>query len=61
MDTLRWLRMIGDTIFALGVLALEWFMLGLLTGHAFDARGTVAAGETEVRPRPEAPQFQPGD
>jgi len=32
MDTLRWLRVIGDTIFALGVLALGWFILGLKTG-----------------------------
>ena len=32
MDTLRWLRVIGDTIFAIGVLALAWFVLGLKTG-----------------------------
>lgn len=32
MDTLRWLRVIGDTIFAVGVLALGWFVLGLKTG-----------------------------
>jgi nitric oxide reductase subunit B len=32
MNTLRWLRVIGDTIFALGVLALGWFVLGLKTG-----------------------------
>jgi nitric oxide reductase subunit B len=32
MDTLRWLRVIGDTIFALGALALGWFILGLKTG-----------------------------
>ena len=32
MNTLRWLRVIGDTIFALGVLALGWFILGLKTG-----------------------------
>jgi nitric oxide reductase subunit B len=32
MDTLRWLRVIGDTIFALGALALGWFVLGLKTG-----------------------------
>ena len=35
MDTLRWLRVIGDTIFAFGVLAMGWFKLGLLTGHSF--------------------------
>ena len=32
MDTLRWLRVIDDTIFALGALALGWFILGLKTG-----------------------------
>jgi nitric oxide reductase subunit B len=48
MDTLRWLRVIGDTIFAVGILALGWFVLGLVTGHAFDTRGQVVAGEAEV-------------
>jgi nitric oxide reductase subunit B len=32
MHTLRWLRVIGDTVFAIGVLALGWFVLGLKTG-----------------------------
>jgi nitric oxide reductase subunit B len=32
MDTLRWLRVVGDTIFAVGILALGWFVLGLKTG-----------------------------
>ncbi|MCB1126228.1 MAG: nitric-oxide reductase large subunit, partial [Verrucomicrobiae bacterium] len=32
MDTLRWMRVIGDSIFAIGVLALGWFVLGLKTG-----------------------------
>lgn len=32
METLRWLRVVGDTIFATGVLALGWFILGLKTG-----------------------------
>jgi nitric oxide reductase subunit B len=35
MNTLRWLRIPGDTLFALGVLAMGWFKLGLLTGHSF--------------------------
>lgn len=35
MDKLRWLRVIGDTIFAVGVLALGWFILGLKTGWSF--------------------------
>jgi nitric oxide reductase subunit B len=32
MNTLRSLRVIGDTIFAAGILALGWFVLGLKTG-----------------------------
>jgi nitric oxide reductase subunit B len=34
MQTLRWMRVPGDTLFALGALALGWFMLGLLTGRS---------------------------
>lgn len=30
--TFKWLRMIGDTLFALGTLSLAWFILGLKTG-----------------------------
>jgi nitric oxide reductase subunit B len=40
MDTLRWLRVIGDTIFALGAVALGWFVLGLKTGWSLE-RGDV--------------------
>ena len=32
MDVLRWLRVVGDTIFAIGILALGWFVVGLKTG-----------------------------
>lgn len=32
MNILRWLRVVGDTIFAVGVFALGWFVLGLKTG-----------------------------
>jgi nitric oxide reductase subunit B len=35
METLRWLRMIGDTIFIIGVGALAWFVLGLKTGWSY--------------------------
>lgn len=38
MDTLRWLRVVGDTIFALGVLALAWFVLGLKFGWSVSGR-----------------------
>ncbi len=32
MERLRWLRVIGDSIFAVGALALGWFVIGLKTG-----------------------------
>jgi nitric oxide reductase subunit B len=32
MNNLRWLRVIGDVIFALGALGLVWFIAGLKTG-----------------------------
>ncbi len=32
LSTVRWLRVIGDTIFAIGTLALAWFVIGLKTG-----------------------------
>jgi nitric oxide reductase subunit B len=35
MQTLRWLRVPGDILFALGAALLGWFVLGLLTGHSF--------------------------
>ncbi|HYQ92449.1 MAG TPA: nitric-oxide reductase large subunit [Candidatus Competibacteraceae bacterium] len=50
MNQLRWLRTIGDTIFAVGALLLGWFVLGLVTGHSYDERGTVAPGEAAIRP-----------
>ncbi len=34
MQTLRWLRVIGDTIFAAGSIALVIFVFGLSTGHS---------------------------
>jgi len=48
MDRLRWMRMIGDTVFAIGALVLGWFVLGLLTGRSYEKTGTLAEGEWEV-------------
>jgi nitric oxide reductase subunit B len=45
MDTLRWLRVPGDTIFAIGVLAMGWFMLGIVTGWSFRKESGPGAGE----------------
>lgn len=49
MNTLRWLRMIGDTIFAIGALVLGWFVLGLVTGHSYAKHGYLHEGEWEVK------------
>ena len=51
MQTLRWLRVPGDTLFALGVLAMGWFKLGLLTGHSFKKDGG-GVGPGQVTPAP---------
>jgi len=53
MNNLRWMRVIGDTLFAIGALVLGWFVLGLVTGHSYDKRGKVLEGEWQVKPEPE--------
>jgi nitric oxide reductase subunit B len=35
LQTLRWLRLIGDSVFLVGVGALAWFCLGLFTGWSY--------------------------
>jgi nitric oxide reductase subunit B len=35
IETLRWLRMIGDLVFTFGVGALTWFVAGLVTGWSY--------------------------
>ncbi len=32
LETLRWLRLIGDSIFIVGALSMGWFVVGLFTG-----------------------------
>ena len=56
MDTLRWLRVIGDTIFALGAVTLGWFVLGLKTGWSLqsadiDLEAGLRAGAAPSHPR----------
>jgi nitric oxide reductase subunit B len=36
MQTLRWLRIIGDSVFSVGALALAWFVIGLRTGWSIN-------------------------
>jgi nitric oxide reductase subunit B len=46
IEVLRWLRIVGDTVFLAGVAALGWFVLGLLTGRSVVV--TVPAREGEI-------------
>ena len=48
MNKLRWMRVVGDSLFALGAVVLGWFVLGLLTGDSFDRRSEVREGEAHV-------------
>ena len=47
IERLRWLRIVGDTVFLSGVAALVWFVLGLWMGWSYateeDAAGSIAA------------------
>ncbi len=49
LDTLRWLRVIGDSIFAIGVLALAWFVIGLKTGWSVEEEVDLPVAETSTR------------
>lgn len=42
LNMVRWLRLIGDTVFALGVVALAWFVAGLKTGWSVEEETDVA-------------------
>lgn len=35
MQWLRWLRVLGETVFLRGAVALVWFIAGLKMGHSF--------------------------
>jgi nitric oxide reductase subunit B len=46
LENLRWLRIVGDTVFLAGVGAFAWFMLGLKTGWSYAE--PAHRGETET-------------
>lgn len=52
MQTLRWMRVPGDTLFLLGAVALVWFIFGLWTGSSFlkedDGSDPQATDESQV-------------
>jgi nitric oxide reductase subunit B len=41
MSKLRWMRVFGDTVFAIGIVALALFVLGLATGRSYKRRGSL--------------------
>ena len=51
MNTLRWLRVVGDTIFAVGILVLGWFVLGLKTGWSISTEGDPGVPVSEEQAR----------
>jgi nitric oxide reductase subunit B len=50
MEKLRWLRVIGDTVFTFGIVGLGWFILGLKTGWSLE--GKQIEPETEAVAEP---------
>jgi nitric oxide reductase subunit B len=56
IDTLRWMRVLGDTVFAFGAVTLVLFVAGLATGHAYRRGGAAndamsPVGDTTVGTR----------
>jgi nitric oxide reductase subunit B len=39
MSTLRWMRGPGDVVFAVGILTMAWFVIGLRAGWSLEKRG----------------------
>jgi nitric oxide reductase subunit B len=54
MQTLRWMRVPGDILFAIGAALFAWFVLGLLTGHSYSKDGS-GGGNTSLRDKNEEP------
>ena len=48
MQTLRWLRMIGDTVFALGAISFVYFALSLMWQRPEKKAATVPVEAVEV-------------
>ncbi len=46
MITLRWMRIPGDILFALGAALFAWFVFGLLTGHSYEKENIEGTGVT---------------
>ena len=51
MQTLRWMRVPGDVLFAAGCVILGLFVIGLLTGHSYEKQQNGSAAIPEETPR----------
>jgi nitric oxide reductase subunit B len=49
MQSLRWMRVPGDVLFAAGAALPGWFVLGLLTGHSYRSRSVKPVAEDKER------------
>lgn len=49
MQNLRWMRAIGDVVFAAGILGLAWFVIGLATGQSMDKTKLLTGGEVRKK------------
>ena len=50
MQTLRWLRVPGDTLFAIGAIAFVLFVFGLGLGYSIEHKRLPAAGAKATDP-----------
>lgn len=46
LDIFRWLRIIGDTVFTVGTIALGWFVIGLKTGTSLESQTDIPEAKT---------------
>jgi nitric oxide reductase subunit B len=49
IQTLRWLRIVGDSVFLAGAATFSYFMLGLWTGWSYKRRSVVVGQPTEAQ------------
>ena len=49
VETLRWMRLFGDMVFAVGTAAFAWFMIGLITGWSYERVGAPVAEVLDMK------------
>lgn len=59
LETLRWMRMVGDTLFLAGVGCFVWFAAGLWTGHSLGAPVPASDPNASTSTRPSRPTPEP--